>query len=60
MKQPYRIQGDPDDIKKAEEAERLANQKRREAEQRERYKGACEGAIKLAVELERKVDEAKG
>jgi hypothetical protein len=41
---------------KAEEVERLANEKRRQAEERERYKAA----IKLAKELERKVDESKG
>ena len=46
--------------RKAEEAERFANENRRQAEERERYKAACEGAIKLAMELERKVDETKG
>ena len=43
--------------RKAEEAERLANENRLQAEERERYKAVFEGAIKLAMELERKVDE---
>jgi hypothetical protein len=46
--------------RKAEEAERVANENQRQAEERERYKAACEGAIKLAMELEREVDETKG
>ena len=41
--------------RKVEEAERLANENRRQAEERERYKAACE----LAMELERKVDETR-
>ena len=41
--------------RKAEEAERLANENRRRAEERERYNAACE----LAMELERKVDEPR-
>ena len=42
--------------RKAEEAERLENENRRQAEERERYSAV----IKLAMELERKVDETKG
>ncbi len=42
--------------RKAEEAERLANEKRGQAEERERYKAA----INLAKQLERKVDESRG
>ncbi len=67
MKQSH-PQYDPDHVRrscqpiltlarKAEEAERFANEDRRQAEERERYKAGCEGAIKLAMELERKVDE---
>ena len=41
--------------RKAEETERFANEKRRQ-EERERYKAA----IKLAKQLERKVDESRG
>ena len=44
-----------DDQKNELEAERLANENRRQAEERERYNAACE----LAVELERKVDETR-
>ena len=41
--------------RKAEEAERLANENRQQARERERYNAACEGAIRLAMELERKL-----